>query len=240
MEFVVPFIPNTLDQGQMDLAGAVASGSSEVRQQIRLDAAHSRLNVATFAVNAGVPAVTALADVPCNPLEQFTVNVTSIDASSGVLRLAGVIGTGSVSGDSAISDGAPYSLKLNYSADNSTFTNATIMSDTTQLEYTPVAKGTIRVGTTAKAAPVVTVTGDFSTTDRQIQLDASQSVDPDGETLDYNWRMISGSASLQGCHTATPIIQFAGGGRLYQIGLTVTDVSGASADSIVSVSYSGN
>jgi hypothetical protein len=78
----------------------------------------------------------------------------------------------------------------------------------------------------------------FVTVSNQITLDASRSSSSNPGTLTYAWTPSPGfsNVAIVGGNTATPIVQLPSPGT-YQFTLTVTDATGASATSTITVQY---
>ncbi len=95
---------------------------------------------------------------------------------------------------------------------------------------------------TAAKTTAVALPKNSSATNREVQLDGTQSKSFDGKPLIYTWTVAPGSpqAGISGGTTATPTIQFGPGRLSYAFQLTVTDSSGKSATDIATVTYIGN
>jgi phospholipase C len=78
-------------------------------------------------------------------------------------------------------------------------------------------------------------------TQRQFQLDGTQSTSFDGKALTYQWSIPTGSpqAVILFGNTATPSVQFNGGRATYTFLLTITDSSGKTATDMATVTYVG-
>ena len=81
-------------------------------------------------------------------------------------------------------------------------------------------------------------TNTFQTSSNQIALDASQSTSSNHGALTFAWTPSPGYpiAAILGGNTATPTFQLSSHGT-YQFTLTVTDTTGASATTTVTVQY---
>ena len=74
---------------------------------------------------------------------------------------------------------------------------------------------------------------------RQLQLDGSESADPEGEALAYSWKSTGKTVAMMKADTAKPVVQFLGGYGEYSFELTVTDPQGASAKAVATILYTG-
>ena len=85
---------------------------------------------------------------------------------------------------------------------------------------------------------ISSATNAFQTAESSISLSASQSTTLNGGPLTYSWTLSPGysSAAILSGNTATPVIQFTFRGT-YQLTLKVTDSTGASASTTVTVQY---
>ena len=109
-----------------------------------------------------------------------------------------------------------------------------------QFEFMIMPTAVAPAGVTAVViGPGVPVTENlYETGSSQIGLDGSKSLSSNSGDLTYSWRNAPGypPAGIVNADTATPLIQFGFRG-LYQFTLTVTDRTGGSASSTVSVRY---
>jgi hypothetical protein len=103
-----------------------------------------------------------------------------------------------------------------------------------------LAVGFGRIEATPNRPPVASVVGPPSETSAfEISFDATASLDPDGDGLDYKWHVLGGTLSLRGCETPTPVFQFNSGPGKYEFRLTLTDARGATTITTYSVQYTG-
>jgi sugar lactone lactonase YvrE len=88
--------------------------------------------------------------------------------------------------------------------------------------------------------PVAVVKPQSATTfAREMELDGSDSTDPEGEPLAYSWKSTGKTAAMGRADTAKPWVQFSGGSGEYTFELTVTDPKGASAKAVATILYMG-
>jgi hypothetical protein len=107
----------------------------------------------------------------------------------------------------------------------------------TREEITPVEVQTRKEATNGTPVAVIAQTPEQVLT-REVRLDASGSLDPEGAPLTYSWRVVSGSAALSNANSAQPIVQFAAFGR-YVLELTVQDAAGLRDTASVAILYAG-
>jgi hypothetical protein len=80
---------------------------------------------------------------------------------------------------------------------------------------------------------------------KEVFLDASQSTDPGGLALSYQWTVIVGgatggaSAGLSNANTATPTAFLGNGVATYVFMVTVTDSAGNSSTGTTTITYAG-
>jgi hypothetical protein len=149
--------------------------------------------------------------------------------------------------------GALWTLTTGYSAGSSAggtastaqFSNITLALGGMASWYSSSGTGTVTLqtgggpgpGTGENRPPVANAGEDFSAVAPQIQLNGTQSSDPDNDTITYSWRLVSGSAVLLQANTANAIAQLAGGFGTYVFELTVTDPDGLTATDSVTVTF---
>jgi hypothetical protein len=108
--------------------------------------------------------------------------------------------------------------------------------------------GTVITGTLKASNPItivitgpggaISATNTFLTTSGQVSLNASQSTSTNVGGLSYSWQPVPGypSLSIPGGNTATPFLQLTQPG-IYEVILTVTDATGATATATVTLEY---
>jgi hypothetical protein len=116
-------------------------------------------------------------------------------------------------------------------------------SDTTSVLHNDCGSGGV---TPPPATITIVVTGPgsstsgttFQTNASQVSLNASQSTSTNAGPLSYSWQPAPGfpSVAIPGGHTATPFIQLGRPGT-YEVILTVTDSTGATATATITLQY---
>lgn len=225
-----------------ELTEAVESGNIQIRQQIRYDGPGNHLDVLTFPVMTGAPALTPNEALPCTPLEEFRVDLTSVSVSGNLISFSGTVAPGAKSFLSSVTDGDKYELSSAFALDGAG--NAAIFRDISivaeDARKVSTAAGMVVVSSTVPQPPVIVATTDFITTQPETQIDASGSMDPDSSLpLEFYWRSTQGAAAIRGCRTANPTVQFASGPGGYQFLVSVTDAAGASKEATVTITYYG-
>jgi len=100
--------------------------------------------------------------------------------------------------------------------------------------------GSLRMEANPNRAPVVKLLQEsVETASWEVAFDASASIDPDADPLDFKWHVLQGNVGLRGCETPQPVFQFAQGAGKYIFRVIVTDARGASTERIVTAIYSG-
>lgn len=121
------------------------------------------------------------------------------------------------------------------------------VNPTTTTVYTVTATGangqtatcqiTAQVTPTQPPTPIITGPSVVETLQRQITLDASQSVDPQGLPLTYTWTPLSTGAAVLDQGQVQTRVQFGGLAGEYIFQLTVTNSAGQSASTTVTVRF---
>ena len=77
----------------------------------------------------------------------------------------------------------------------------------------------------------------MAVSDSPYQLDASNSIDPNGQYLTYRWSSDKPAAFWPSSTTPVPLLTFQNGAGNYTISLVVTNTSGVSSTSKVTLAY---
>jgi len=178
------------------------------------------------------------------PTASFTVDKTSVEVSETISFDSS--DSSDPDGDMItynwqFGDGGTSSLAnptYQYSTEGS-YTVSLIVTDNSGLASS-AAQQVILVETATNSAPVASFTVNKSIVDvgETINFDSSNSSDPDGDTLTFNWQFGDGSSSI----VANPTHQYATEGT-YTAQLVVTDDSGlasTAAEQVIQVEIAGN
>jgi hypothetical protein len=233
---------------------AIQAGALEIRQSISYDPKQSMLQVTGFVVAPGAPLPTAASAQPLNVLWSYTAQVSEVRLSTKTrysLAFVGRINAGAVTafgdvGGVSVFVSASYvpatpggaitqfaSIESNIVGTVNLFSESG--SGNAQIDISPVAIAPPNAIAGPKGRQ--TLTGTF-------QLDGTQSSDPMGGTLTYQWTFIPVSGqlvTLTGDGTATPAVSipqnlFSFGDYLFL--LRVTNSAGLSSTDVVAVTYS--
>lgn len=239
-EFVAdPAALSTTDM-PADIAEAVASGALELRQQVAYDAPAGQLVIRTFGVAPGSPPMTPMAAIQNMQLEKYKVDVVEVHAIGDWIRFTGVVAAGTRAPICRAVEGATYVFRTNFSGgDTAFFYNTVATLEGTSAQYAAEGAGLVEIGTEANRAPVVVVPEFLETASPEVRIDASASYDPDGDEIDFKWRVPVGAASLRGCETPAATLQLSQGAGVYEAEVLVTDGKGASSTALIRIYYAG-
>ena len=239
------------------LLGSVTSGALEIHEQTNYNPQASLLTSTFFVMPAGSTLPTSLSTVPAtNYLATLSLSVDKTYVTSSAVQFAGTISQSSAPlFGSASYQGAPATLSFGYTKDTPPKIHDVIESIAgVAVAYTGAATGTLTItqpttpggpgggtGVTIVVNGSTSATPSIQTTVNQLTLDASASTSTNAGALTYTWSIPQGSPSagisFPGGNTAVAFVQLSGGKVTYIINLTVTDATGASATSTITIQY---
>lgn len=223
-----------------DLIEKIESGSAELRHLLMYDAPARQLRVRTFIAHA-LTTPTSLVDVGENEYETYWVDVLDInlDEASRTLTVEGIVAepiphpvAGGIPGDR-------FQLTIQYDPGARTFSRTRInVGSARVISYN--GTGFLQVEETPNLPPVANAGPELiEATTTEVALSALESIDPDGDALDFKWHVLGGVAALRGCETATPVFQLVQGPGIYDVRVIVTDARGAASYAYVRIRYGG-
>jgi hypothetical protein len=237
---------------------SIAAGTLEVHEQTNYNPQAATLTSTFFLMPAGSTPPTNLGTVPVsNILAIVGLSADTIYVTSSAVQIVGTISqsTAPLFGTTSY-QGTPSSVSFGYTKDTPPKLHDVIETVAgVAVAYTPTATGTFTVtlpptgpggptggtGVTIVVNGVTGATAAFQTTVNQIFLDASASTSSNPGALTYAWSIAPNAPgaviSFPGGNTAKPIVQLSSGHQTYTINLTVTDATGASATSVITIQY---
>lgn len=241
-----------------NLLASITGGALEIRQQVSwpvtsaMAPGTNHARVLTFLVAPGSPEMTPPAGQNLL-IDSHIVSIQSSAVSTTPTNAVAMMGT-VVANDPVTpfgnATGALWSFSAGYTTGTpARFRNITVAVAGIASWYTSSGTGSISFtgGTDGgpgeepggNRPPTADAGADFSTLSLQVQLNGSNSSDPDNDELTYSWVVSGRSATILQSNTNRPIVQFGGGLGDYVFQLTVTDPSGASSTDTVTVMYLG-
>jgi hypothetical protein len=210
-----------------------------------------------FVLPAGSTLPTSLSTVPAtNYLATLSLSVDKTYVTSSAVQFAGTISQSSAPlFGSASYQGAPATLSFGYTKDTPPkIHDVTESIAGVAVAYTGAATGTLTItqpptgpgggggtGVTITVNGSTSATPSFQTTVNQLSLDASASSSTNAGALTYTWSIPQGSPSagisFPGGNTAVAFVQLSSGKQNYIINLTVTDATGATATSTITIVF---
>ena len=239
--------------------GSIAAGTLEVHEQTNYNPQANSLTSTFFLMPAGSTPPTALSSVSAsNILAIVALTIDKTYVTSSAVQFTGTISQSNTPlFGTASYQGAPATLSFGYTKDTPPKIHDVIETVAgVAVAYTAGATGTLSItqpssGGGGGGGTGVTIvvagpggtnsTNSFQTTVNQVNLDASGSTSSNAGTLTYTWSIPAGSPtagiSFPGGNSAKPFIQLSSGQQTYTINLTVTDATGATATSTITIQY---
>jgi len=239
------------------LLGAVTSGAQEIHEQTNYNPQASQLTSTFFVLPAGSAPPTNLGSVPATSfLASLSLSVDKTYVTSSAVQFVGSISQSSAPlFGSASYQGAPATVSFGYTKDTPPkIHDVTESIAGVAVAYTGAATGTLSItqpstpggpgggtGITIVVNGLTGATPSIQTTVNQLTLDASASTSTNAGALTYTWSIPQGSPSagigFPGGNTAVAFVQLSSGKQTYTINLTVTDATGATATSTISIVF---
>jgi hypothetical protein len=233
---------------------AITSGAIEVRERAVLNTTNNTIMVQAFTVQPGSPSPTTPSTIASSSvLYNYRISVQDMYFSCKPVPSGVIVGT--IQNNSPLTPfgdlvGSLAVITFGYTTDNPPkLNNVNIIVPGVAGLYTASAVGTLQFPSgpvtppgTNQTGPVVVITGGNTqvTSQRQIVLDASQSMDPNHLQLMYEWTQVNKNvqAAINNGNTAMPLITFTQTGD-YTFEVTVTNSAGQSSTAQVTISYTG-
>jgi hypothetical protein len=239
------------------LLGAVTSGAQEIHEQTNYNPQASQLTSTFFALPAGSALPTNLGSVPATSfLASLSLSVDKTYVTSSAVQFVGSISQSSAPlFGSASYQGAPATVSFGYTKDTPPkIHDVTESIAGVAVAWTGAATGTLSItqpstpggpgggtGITIVVNGLTGATPSIQTTVNQLTLDASASTSTNAGALTYTWSIPQGSPSagigFPGGNTAVAFVQLSSGKQTYTINLTVTDATGATATSTITIVF---
>jgi hypothetical protein len=239
------------------LLGAVTSGAQEIHEQTNYNPQASQLTSTFFVLPAGSALPTNLGSVPATSfLASLSLSVDKTYVTSSAVQFVGSISQSSAPlFGSASYQGAPATVSFGYTKDTPPkIHDVTESIAGVAVAYTGAATGTLSItqpstpggpgggtGITIVVNGLTGATPSIQTTVNQLTLDASASTSTNAGALTYTWSIPQGSPSagigFPGGNTAVAFVQLSSGKQTYTINLTVTDATGATATSTITIVF---
>ena len=240
-----------------NVLAALTSGALEIREQTNYNPQANTLTSSVFTVAAGSPTPTNLGTVaPSSFFAVVTVSVDKVYVTSSAVQFVGTVSQ-STATPYGNYQGAPSSFSFGYTKDTPPKINNVIESVAgTIVLFSATATGTVNItqpssggGGGGGTGVTIVVSGPggtaannaFQTVVNQVNLDASGSTSSNAGPLTYSWTVAANAPgaviSFPGGNTAKPFIQLASGKQKYTINLTVTDATGASATTAITIDF---
>jgi hypothetical protein len=237
------------------VVAAVLTGAVEAREQFSLNTTSNVLSIQGFTAAPGSPSPTPAQNI--NSLAVLYIYQVQVDKIYFSCKpVPSVLMTGTIINNFpntpfGNANGALVAVGFGYTTDNPPkLNNVTILVPGVAGLYSAAAVGTLTLPSasvnppgTANTNPTVVFTPAATQTvfQKQIQLDASKSTDPNGLQLTYVWTQLNSNiaAGISNGNTATPLVTFAGGKGDYTFQVIVTNSKGGSSTAQTTISYYG-
>lgn len=223
---------------------ALAGGAAEIRSLLVYNPQQNQITDTIFTVTPGSPIPTPLANIPQQPLEVITINISQIYLGSMPSSSLMIVGTVSSSaGAFGNVSGAPAAIALGYktSGGTTTINNITELIAGQAVAYGASGQGTLTFPSVSvtppgsnPGAPVISINptlppvgmGATQVNLNPYTVNASATKDPNGLPLTFQWTSNNPVNFVPNATVANPTIYFGSGSGDYTIKLTVTNSAG--------------
>jgi hypothetical protein len=241
------------------VVGPITSGAKLIRTRLAYNATLARLTHDLFLVDPGTPIPTpSSVDYTQSIFASVNVNVDKVYMSCTQRPNVMLVGTVASGYPLFGSDptGSPYAFSFVYHISLAppvyfgpppppTFSDVVSAAGGLALIYFDQAPGSITFTDTSApmGAPLIVMNaipsagGTVAVSDSPYQLDASQSIDPNGQYLTYRWSSDNPAAFWPSNTSPVPLLTFQNGAGNYTVSLVVTNTSGVSSTSKVTLAY---